>query len=98
MIKIIDIFTVKRRCFIVKEKNLIEVMKMFSEAFHAGYRTDGMTVGNCGWAEETDSWYIHANLTNNQWRELLNKCKENNYRLVIKDNPDNMCFIKIKES
>lgn len=98
MLKIIDMFTIKRRCFIVKEKNLIDVLKMFQAAFHAGYHANDMSVGNCGWAEESDSWYIHTNLTNNQWRALLEGCKENNYRLVIKDNPDNMHFVKIKES
>lgn len=98
MIKLFDRFTIKRRQFIVKEKNMIEVLKMFQTALNNGYRTGGLSVGDCCCAEESDLWYIHTNLTDNQWRGLLEECKNKNYQLVIKNNPNVMYFTKVKES
>ena len=96
--KIFDCFTVEERHFIVKEKNLIEVMKMIQLALSNGYRTGNMSVGNCGCAEESDVWFIHVSLTNNKWRMLLKECKDKKYQLVIKEDPNDMYFTKIGES
>ena len=96
--KLFDKFTVKKRYFVVKEKNMIEVMNMVQSALSAGYSTGGMNVGKSELVEESNLWSIHINLTGNQWRALLESCKGGNYQLVIKDNPDKMYFTKIEGS
>lgn len=102
MLKVFDRFTAKRRYFVVKEKNLVEVMKMFDEAMFISYiskfHTNDMTVGNCRLVGEHDAWFVHVNLTNKQWLVLLKECKEKEYKLVIKDQADKMYFEKSKES
>ena len=98
MIKLFDRFTIKKRHFIVKEKDTIEVLKMIQSAKTEGYYAGCMNVGNCGWAEESDSWFIHVSLTDIQWKELLKECKDKKYQLVIKENPEDMYFVKIEGS
>lgn len=98
MLKIFDVFTSQRRYFIVKEDNLIEILKMVNEAqsgnpFSKYYNND-MTIGNCRWVEEPELWFIHIYLTNNQWNKLLEECKNKNYKLVIKDKENRMYFEK----
>lgn len=94
MMKFFDRFTAKSHYFVVKENDLIEVMKMFSTALFAGYYKGGMNVGNLGDHE----WFIQVDLTNNQWRALLVECKNKKYQLVIKEDPDKMYFTKMEES
>lgn len=98
MLKVFDIFTIKRRYFVVEEKNMVEAMRMIQSALSTGYHKEGMNVGNCGWAEEANKWFIHVNLTNNQWQSLLGECKNKKYQLVIKENPNDMYFTKIEGS
>ena len=98
MNKLFDVFTAKRRNFIVKEKYMIEVLKMLDLALLTNRISkcqSGIYIGNCKWAEQTDSWYIHVELTDKQWRTLLLECKDKHYQLVIKDRDDNMHFEKI---
>ena len=96
--KLFDKFTSKRRYFVVRESNMIEVFNMIKEALYSNDQHNNMSVGNCGWVDEPDKWFVHINLTNLQWRALLNKCKDKHYKLVIEDIPDRMCFTKIEES
>ena len=98
MINLFDKFTVKRRYFIVKEKNMIEVLKMIQTALSDGVPTGCASVGNCGLAKEPELWFVHVDLTTNKWRTLLKECKNKHYQLVIKESPENMYFEKIKES
>ena len=98
MINLFDRFTSERRYFVVGEKHLIEVMKMIQTAWTTGSYTGGMTVGNCGWADEPISWYIHVNLTKKEWCALLKECESRKFQLVIKDVPNRMYFTKVKES
>ena len=95
MIKILDAFTAKSHQFVVKENDMIKVMHMIQKAKYAGFRTDGMYVGDCGFGEELKCWIIHTNLTTNQWCALLEECKNEKYQLVIKDDPNNMYVTKI---
>ena len=96
--KVFDVFTVKSYQFMVKENSMVEIMNMIQSAKSVGYRTDGMSVGDCGLAEETGHWYINTNLTTNQWCALLECCKNKKHQLVIKDDPNRMYFTKVKES
>ena len=96
MIKIIDVFTRKSRHFIVKEMNMVEVMTMIDLAKGAGYDMDDMSVSNCNFTDKPGYWFINIKLTKNQWGTLLKECKEKQYHLVIKDDPDRMYFTKIK--
>ena len=77
---------------------MIEALRMIQSALPAGYNMGDMNVGNCGWAEQPNSWFIHINLTDNQWRELLKACKDKGYHLIIKEQNGDMYFTKIKES
>lgn len=90
-----DKFTGKERCFIMKEEQLLEIIKMIDVALGDKYFTQGMKVNNCRKANEPDLWSIDVDLTNNQWQTLLSKCKEKKYMLIIKDDPDRMYFKKI---
>jgi hypothetical protein len=102
MRKLFDIFTAKRRYFIVKELDMNEVMKMIDESLIVGYfskyQSRGMTIGHCRWLKDPNLWYVHVDLTTKQWRKLLETCKEKKYNLVIKDVPDRMYFEKHEES
>lgn len=92
--KFFDRFTAKSHYFIVKENNLIEVMKLFNTALFAGYYKGGMNVSNLGEHE----WFIRVDLTKKQWQALLVECKNKNYQLVIKEEPDKMYFTKVEGS
>ena len=94
MIKILDIFTIKSRHFVVKENDMIEVMRLIDAAQDVGYYTDRMSVGNCRCADDLTLWYIEIRLTTNQWCSLLEKCKKKGYILVIKEDPESMYFTK----
>ena len=78
-----DKFTSKRRDFMVKEDNMVEVLKMFPP-----------TEMNIGHAGESDLWFVHADITDNQWCNLLEGCANKKYKLVIKDVPNRMYFEK----
>ena len=99
MMKIFDKFVFQRRYFVVMESEMIEVVKMVQLALMDGYcRDSSMSIGNCGWANEPDAWFIHVTLSKHQWRTLLRECKNKKYQLVVKEEPDNMYFTKLEES
>lgn len=41
---------------------------------------------------------IRVSLTDNEWTDLLNLCKINDYKLVIKNDKNKMYFTKVKEA
>lgn len=96
--KLFDVFTIKKRNFIVKEKDMIEVLNMIQSGKSEGYCTGQINVGNSGSTEGTDLWFIHVYLTDKQWKGLLIECKNKKYQLVIKENPNDMYFTKMEGS
>jgi len=98
MLKVFDRLTIKKHCFVVRKEDLIEIMSMIQRSIFTNYFTESMAVRNGGKDVETDNWIINVNLTNLQWKAMLQECKEKKYQLIIKDDPDKKYFTKVKES
>ena len=97
MIKLFNNFTTKKHDFIVKEENLIEVMKMIQLTLCIGSSIERMSLEQCDYNIGDGSWSIRVNLNEDQWHVLLCECKKSNYQLLVKSNPNQMYFYK-KES
>lgn len=94
--KLFDSFTSKKHDFMVKEKDMIEVMNMIQLTLNTGCRNSSMNIGRCDWGYDSNVWFIHVDLTDDQWNVLLNECKDKKYQLIVKDNPNEMYFTKIE--
>ncbi len=107
MFNIFDGLTKKDYHFVVKEFNLIEVIKMMHTAisnqnYIFGLGSSPMTILNNGIeVVENQECYIerlNVNLTTKGWNTLIDLCRKQNYKLVVKNEPNVMYFTKTEES
>lgn len=78
----------KGRHVIVKEKNVMTVLKVLTDIkqkskFHTGM---SMEIGNCKWTDDPDAWFMQFTSTTGQWRKFITVLKEQGYTLVLDDN------------
>lgn len=78
--------TKRRRVIHMEERDVMTVLKGIN-AFRTIYQT---RIGNCGWADEPDTWFIIFHATDKQWLSMLKALKtkgkfEFKYRPGIED-------------
>lgn len=85
MFNLFDSIVQKRRHTIVKEDDLMTVLKVLTAIKQKSrfYNLMDMEIGNCGWADETDAWFMHFTTTTSQWRKLITALKEEGYTMVL---------------
>ena len=69
-----DRLTVARRHIICEEADLLNVLKAIDEKHYCCRHDVDMSIGNCGWADET-KWYVHFNASDRKWDELVYKLR-----------------------
>ena len=77
----------KQRHIIVKEKDVMTVLKGVTDIkqhskIHTGM---SMEIGNCKWADDPDAWFMMFTSTTGQWRKLITVLKEQGYTMVLDD-------------
>ena len=77
----------KRRYLVVDESDVMIALKAISKVkndskFHF---SSSMEVGNCGWADDANAWFIHFDATGNQWRNIIAMLIKDKYNLVLKE-------------
>lgn len=95
MINLFKNIVQKRRHLIVDESNVMDALKVIS-----GVKNDSkiriltkMEVGNCGWADKPNAWFIHYDSTDYQWRKSIAIYAENGFKLVLKED-DRIYLVK----
>ena len=75
----------KERHIIVKEKNVMNVLKALTDIKQKSKIHTGMSmeIGNCGWADDPDAWFMIFSSTTAQWRKLITALKEEGYTMVL---------------
>lgn len=64
---------VTKRCHLVlEEQDVINTLKMINK--HHRIVPD-MAVGNCGWADDPNKWFIHFTTTRAKWNVIRNELK-----------------------
>lgn len=59
-----------RRYLIVEEKDVTAVLTVINRQYRF-YNSQGLVVGNCGWADEPTKWFIHFDATSKQYDNIL---------------------------
>ena len=103
MFNLFDCLTGKDYSFVVKEFNLLEVLKMIHISKPNRILSDGfISIKNKSIeVENNEECYVEkisTRLTNKEWDNLLHLCVKQNYKLIVKDEPDVMYFTKVEES
>lgn len=104
MTKVFDALTSKERDFLVKEENLLEVLRMIQIGLSNGMIGSLMELKvNKHLFEKTKELVVYdltVQLTKNQWRSLLILCKDKKYKLLMDDAEDKnrLLFVKHEES
>ena len=80
----------KRRYTVVEESDVMTVLKVLhnikrKSRFHLLME---MEIGNCGWANKPEAWFIHFGSTTGQWRKFITTLEEEGYTMVV-DNQEN---------
>ena len=66
MEKLLDLVLVKRRHLYVNEKNLTNLLKVLNRH----YVINNISVGNCGWEDDPDKWFVNFDACNKKWDEI----------------------------
>ena len=68
----LDKFITKRHHIIVEEVDIVNVLKVVNKC----HRTSpDISVGNCGWADDSNKWFIHFTTTNSKWDSIRKDLK-----------------------
>ena len=65
--KIINRVVKKRRCVIVEEKNLKDILSVLDKNTNSWNKN--RSLGNCGWADR-DKWFIRFDASNDTWNGI----------------------------
>jgi hypothetical protein len=87
MLNLFGNFVQKRRHLIVDEMNVVDSLKVISE-IKDDSKIHGlmeMEIGNCGWADKPNAWFMHFSATDKQWRTIITRFNERKFTLVLKD-------------
>lgn len=89
----------KRHFLIVEEADVMTLLKVLDEIKRGSSLFTvymDMEIGNCGWAEEPTKWFVHFDVTNKQWRKVIENLETQNYQIVLKWDDNN--YLEKKES
>lgn len=83
--KFIDCIVIKRRYLVVDECDVMNVLRCvnFINGESKILIMNKMEIGNCGWVDEPDKWFIHYNASNKQWHKLIEYMGLKNYRILL---------------
>ena len=87
MINFRDRFVKFRRELIVEHDDVMLVLECISEIKHESrfFNTVmDMEIGDCGWSDDRSKWFIHLDLTNNQWENFINKLACEDRSIILK--------------
>lgn len=72
MMKLLDSIIRERHHLILEEQDVIKTLRVINE--HHKFVPD-MAVGNCGWADDTNKWFIHFTTTKAKWYDIRKELK-----------------------
>lgn len=72
MKNLMDLIITKRHHLIVEEQDVVKTLKVINQ--HHKIVPD-MAVGNCGWADDTNKWFIHFTTSRAKWKAIRNELK-----------------------
>lgn len=67
-----DLIRTKNFSLIVEEKDVTKTLKVINS--HHRFVPD-MQVGNCGWADDDNKWFIHFTTTMAKWKVIREELK-----------------------
>lgn len=62
----------KRSRFLVDEENVTKALSVLDK--HVAF-TKFTTVGNCGWADEPEKWFIFVTISNEEYTQAIRELK-----------------------
>jgi len=68
----IDRFVPVRHELVVNEEDVVNTLKVI-QRYHKV--VPDMAVGNCGWADDPEKWFIFFDTTNHVWEHIRNDLK-----------------------
>lgn len=75
-----------RHRVIVEEQELLSFLKALDTVSQESKRhvlLKDMELGNCGWKDKPDKWYVFFDLANKHWRSLIMTLDKLEYDLVL---------------
>ena len=84
MNKFFDNVIVKKRVLIVNEQDIMGLLRVFDKV-NDDFRNDvlmNMDIGNCGWADEPNKWFVMFSATDRKWRRIITEI-HNNYKMIM---------------
>lgn len=72
MRKILDSIITRTCHLVVEEQDVVKTLRVINQ--HHKLVPD-MRVGNCGWADDTNKWFIHFVTSKAKWKEIRNDLK-----------------------
>lgn len=69
-LNIFDDFKTKRRHLVMDEKEVIKVISTLN-----GHKIFTVTVGNCGWGDDSKKWFINFDVSNKKWNLIIKELK-----------------------
>ncbi len=63
----------KRHELILNEENVIEALRVIQNTCNSilSKMNCSMMVGNCGWADDREKWFIHFTCSDEEWDALI---------------------------
>lgn len=83
-------FTKERRHLVVDKEDIMTVMEVLDEIKRSTkglfrIRAYEIEMGNCGWSEYPDKWYIFFTMKNKKWSVFINELGKRNRKLILKE-------------
>ena len=72
MRKLLDKIMTRRCHLVVEEDDVIRVLKVINKHHKL---VPNMSVGNCGWGDDTKKWFIHFTTTKHKWDLIRTELK-----------------------
>lgn len=73
MLKLIEKLIVKRRSLVCEEADLTKVLGVINKHQDPWIICrPNMSVGNCGWKDDTNKWFVHFDASKRAWQKIVN--------------------------
>ena len=81
----------KRRHLIVNQEDIITILEVLDGIKRNtrgifGIPLYEMEIGNCGWANEPEKWYMFFTISNKKWRIFIMELEQRNHKLILDEN------------
>ncbi len=85
MSKLSDYFVKRRHHLILDESSIVTMLKVLDETKRESkFRIlMDMEIGNCGWMDEPEKWFMFFEVTNKQWKTVITKLSAIDFQLVL---------------